>query len=86
MPSKRTLNSFGSRQIRYFCLWAVPSFVFAIIMKDYLSAIDEVSKEPFVDRDHLGCVGASFGGFSVYWLAGHHETKTGYLISISTDK
>lgn len=44
-------------------------------MKDYLSAIDEVSKEPFVDRDHLGCVGASFGGFSVYWLAGHHNKR-----------
>ncbi len=44
-------------------------------MKDYLSAIDEVSKEPFVDRDHLGCVGASFGGFSVYWLAGHHDKR-----------
>ena len=44
-------------------------------MKDYLTAIDEVAKEPFVDRDHLGCVGASFGGFSVYWLAGHHEGR-----------
>ena len=44
-------------------------------MKDYLTAIDEVSKEPFVDRDHRGCVGASFGGFSVYWLAGHHEGR-----------
>ena len=44
-------------------------------MQDYLTAIDEVSKEPFVDRDHRGCVGASFGGFSVYWLAGHHEGR-----------
>ena len=44
-------------------------------MKDYLTAIDEVSKEPFVDRDRLGCVGASFGGFSVYWLAGHHDKR-----------
>ena len=44
-------------------------------MKDLLTAIDEVSKEPFVDRDHLGCVGASFGGFSVYWMAGHHDGR-----------
>ncbi|KAA6340999.1 Dipeptidyl-peptidase 5 [termite gut metagenome] len=44
-------------------------------MKDYFSAIDEMSKEPFVDSDHLGCVGASFGGFSVYWLAGHHDKR-----------
>ena len=44
-------------------------------MKDYLTAIDEVSKEPYVDSEHLGCVGASFGGFSVYWLAGHHDHR-----------
>ena len=45
-------------------------------MKDYLSAIDEfVASEPYVDKDHLGCVGASFGGFSVYWLAGHHNKR-----------
>ena len=44
-------------------------------MKDYLSAIDAVAKEPFVNKDKLGCVGASYGGFSVYWLAGHHEKR-----------
>lgn len=45
-------------------------------MKDYLTAIDEfVMSEPYVDKDHLGCVGASFGGFSVYWLAGHHNKR-----------
>ena len=44
-------------------------------MKDYLTAIDEMAKEPFVDKDRLGCVGASFGGFSVYWLAGHHDKR-----------
>ncbi len=44
-------------------------------MKDYFTAIDEMSKEPFVDKDRLGCVGASFGGFSVYWLAGHHDKR-----------
>ena len=44
-------------------------------MKDYFTAIDEMAKEPFVDKDRLGCVGASFGGFSVYWLAGHHNKR-----------
>lgn len=44
-------------------------------MKDYLSAIDALAKEPFVDKNKLGCVGASYGGFSVYWLAGHHNKR-----------
>lgn len=44
-------------------------------MKDYFSAIDEMAKEPYVDAEHLGAVGASYGGFSVYWLAGHHNKR-----------
>lgn len=44
-------------------------------MKDYFTAIDEFCSEPYVDRDHLGCVGASFGGYSVYWIAGHHNKR-----------
>ncbi len=45
-------------------------------MKDYLSAIDDAANNlPFVDKDRLGCVGASFGGFSVYYLAGHHDKR-----------
>ncbi len=44
-------------------------------MKDYLSAIDAVSAEPFVDKDRLGCTGASYGGFSTYWLAGNHDKR-----------
>lgn len=44
-------------------------------MKDYLSAIDALAQEPFVDETRLGAVGASYGGFSVYWLAGHHEKR-----------
>jgi len=45
------------------------------VMKDYLSAIDEVSKEKFVDKDRLGCVGASYGGYSVFMLAGMHNNR-----------
>ncbi|MDP4262963.1 MAG: S9 family peptidase [Bacteroidota bacterium] len=44
-------------------------------MKDYLSAIDDVSKEKFVDKNRLGCVGASYGGYSVYMLAGIHNNR-----------
>jgi len=44
-------------------------------MKDYLTAIDSVSAESYVDKDHLGAVGASYGGFSVYWLAGNHNKR-----------
>lgn len=44
-------------------------------MKDYLSAIDALAKEPFVDENRLGCTGASYGGFSVYWLAGNHNNR-----------
>ena len=44
-------------------------------MKDYLSAIDEIAREPYVDANRLGAVGASYGGFSVYWLAGNHQKR-----------
>jgi dipeptidyl aminopeptidase/acylaminoacyl peptidase len=50
-------------------------------MKDYFTAIDEMAKEPFVDKDRLGAVGASYGGFSVLWLAGHHEKRFKAFIS-----
>ena len=44
-------------------------------VQDYLTAIDEMAKEPFVDETRLGAVGASFGGYSVYWLAGNHNKR-----------
>ncbi|MCK5028612.1 MAG: S9 family peptidase [Bacteroidales bacterium] len=50
-------------------------------MKDYFSAIDAVSKEPFVDENNLGAVGASYGGFSVFWIAGNHEGRFDAFIS-----
>jgi len=45
------------------------------VMKDYLSAIDDVSKEKYVDKSRLGCVGASYGGYSVFYLAGIHNNR-----------
>ena len=51
-------------------------------MNDYLSAIDDAAQNlPFVDKDRLGAVGASFGGFSVYYLAGHHDKRFKAFIS-----
>ncbi|MGF1638550.1 MAG: prolyl oligopeptidase family serine peptidase [Cyclobacteriaceae bacterium] len=50
-------------------------------MLDYLSAIDEMAKEPYVDQDRLGAVGASYGGYSVYYLAGIHEQRFKAFIS-----
>jgi len=44
-------------------------------IEDYLAAIDQVSEEPWVDKDHRGCVGASYGGYSTYYLAGTHEGR-----------
>ena len=69
-PNRRGLPGFGQE-------WneAISGDYGGQCMKDLLTAIDEVSKEPFVDKDRLGCVGASFGGYSVYWMAGHHEGR-----------
>lgn len=50
-------------------------------MRDYLSAIDTMAKEPYVDATKLGAVGASFGGYSVYWLAGNHNKRFKTFIS-----
>ncbi len=50
-------------------------------MKDYLSAIDSLSKEPFIDSDRLGSIGASYGGYSVLWLAGNHNKRFKAFIS-----
>jgi dipeptidyl aminopeptidase/acylaminoacyl peptidase len=44
-------------------------------MKDYFSAIDAIAKEPYVDENRLGAVGASYGGFSVFWIAGNHQGR-----------
>lgn len=50
-------------------------------IKDYLSAIDALAKEPFVDKGRLGCIGASYGGYSVFMLAGVHNKRFKTFIS-----
>lgn len=76
-PNRRGLPGFGHE-------WneAVSGDWTGMCMKDYLSAIDDaVANLPFVDKDRLGAVGASFGGFSVYYLAGHHDKRFKCFIS-----
>lgn len=70
-PNRRGLPGFGSE-------WneEVSGDWTGQCMKDYLSAIDYATANlPYVDKDRLGAVGASFGGFSVYYLAGHHNKR-----------
>lgn len=50
-------------------------------MDDYLSAIDELKKESYIDENRIGAVGASYGGYSVYYLAGMHEDRFKCFIS-----
>ena len=70
-PNRRGLPGFGSE-------WneQISGDWTGQCMKDYLTAIDDACENlPFVDKDRLGAVGASFGGFSVYYLAGHHDKR-----------
>ncbi|MBO4815052.1 MAG: S9 family peptidase [Muribaculaceae bacterium] len=50
-------------------------------MKDYMSAVDFMKKEPYIDGEHIGAVGASYGGYSVYWLAGNHQKRFATFIA-----
>ena len=50
-------------------------------INDYLSAIDDLAKESYVDKDRIAAVGASYGGYSVFMLAGVHEGRFKSFIS-----
>jgi dipeptidyl aminopeptidase/acylaminoacyl peptidase len=69
-PNRRGMPGWGTR-------WneAISGDWGGMPMQDYLAAIDDVAKEPYVDKDRLGCVGASYGGYSVYMLAGIHNNR-----------
>ena len=69
-PNRRGLPGFGKKWLEQ-----ISGDYGGQCMKDLLSAIDDVAKEPYVDKDRMGCVGASFGGYSVYWLAGNHDGR-----------
>jgi len=70
-PNRRGLPGFGQEWLE-----EISGDWTGQCMKDYLSAIDDACDSlPYVDRDRLAAVGASFGGFSVYYLAGHHDKR-----------
>ena len=70
-PNRRGLPGFGQEWLE-----EISGDWTGQCMKDYLAAIDDATANlPYVDKDRLGAVGASFGGFSVYYLAGHHEGR-----------
>lgn len=69
-PNRRGLYGFGSEWLEQ-----ISGDYGGKCMEDYFTAIDTYCQEPWVDRERLGCVGASFGGYSVYWIAGHHNKR-----------
>ena len=69
-PNRRGLPGFGMEWLE-----EISGDYSGLCMQDYLSAIDDLCKEPYVDKDRLGAVGASFGGYSIYWLAGNHDKR-----------
>lgn len=69
-PNRRGLPGFGMEWLE-----EISGDYSGLCMQDYLSAIDDICNEPYVDKEHLGAVGASFGGYSVYWLAGNHDKR-----------
>ena len=70
-PNRRGLPGFGQEWLE-----EISGDWTGQCMNDYLSAIDFACDSlPYVDRDRLAAVGASFGGFSVYYLAGHHDKR-----------
>ena len=75
-PNRRGVPSFGQEWLEQ-----ISGDYSGQNIRDYLSAIDDVAREPWCDRDRLGCVGASYGGYSVYFLAGHHDGRFKAFIS-----
>ena len=75
-PNRRGLPGFGREWLE-----EISGDYYNCCMKDYLSAIDDLAKENYINKDKLGAVGASFGGYSVYWLAGNHEKRFKAFVS-----
>ena len=69
-PNRRGLPSFGQEWLDQ-----ISGDYSGQNIRDYLAAIDDVAKEPWSDEDRMGCVGASYGGYSTFYLAGHHQKR-----------
>ena len=69
-PNRRGLPSFGQEWLDQ-----ISGDYSGQNIEDYLAAIDDIAKEEWCDKERLGCVGASYGGYSTFYLAGHHEKR-----------
>ncbi len=69
-PNRRGLPSFGQQWLDQ-----ISGDYSGQNIRDYLWAIDDVAREPWVDRERMGCVGASYGGYSTFYLMGHHQNR-----------
>jgi dipeptidyl aminopeptidase/acylaminoacyl peptidase len=50
-------------------------------MQDILAATDEMLRQSYIDARRAAAVGASFGGYTVYWLMGHHQDRFRTMIA-----
>lgn len=75
-PNRRGLPGFGTEWNRQ-----ISGDYGGQNMQDYFSATDYIKSRPYVMVDKVGAIGASYGGFSVYWLAGHNEGRFAALIA-----
>lgn len=69
-PNRRGCPTFGSEWLKQ-----ISGDYGGQNIQDYLSATDAIAKEPYVDANRMGAVGPSYGGYSVYYLAGHHQKR-----------
>ncbi|MCX7954282.1 MAG: S9 family peptidase [Bacteroidales bacterium] len=69
-PNRRGVPGFGYEWVRQ-----ISGDYAGQNMLDYLTAIDDACTLPYIDKERLACVGASYGGFSVFWLAGNHNKR-----------
>ncbi len=69
-PNRRGLPSFGQEWLDQ-----ISGDYSGQNIRDYLSAIDDVAREPWCDTERMGCVGASYGGYSTFFLAGNHQKR-----------
>ena len=72
-PNRRGVPGFGMEWLE-----EISGDYGGLCMQDYMSAADWAANLPMIDRERIGACGASFGGYSIYWLAGHNHDVMGY--------
>ena len=76
LPNRRGTMGFGQEWLEQ-----ISKDYPGLNMKDYLSAVDFMKEKPYIDPKHIGATGASYGGFSIYWLAGNHDKRFAALLA-----